>query len=124
MSFIGKGRKKRHVVLNEDATLALRSLPAVEPEQNIFRAENYHSEQLTSGAIQNIVKNAAKNAAIERWSKVSPHWMRLSHAIHSIDHNAPLSLVRDTLGHENIKTTDKYVHVRPGDSSARYLPKF
>lgn len=106
VSFVGKGRKKRHLVLNEDATMALRSLQAGDPDQHIFRAVNYHLEQLTSRAIQNIVKNAAKKAGIERWRKVSPHWMRHSHATHSIDHNAPLSLVRDTLGHENIIPTN------------------
>lgn len=124
LSITGKGNKKRHVVLNEDASRALRSLPTDDLDQYIFRSENYHSDQLTARAVQNIVKNAAKKAGIDRWQDVSPHWMRHSHATHSIHHGAPLPLVRDTLGHRNIKTTNTYVHVRPGDSSARYLPSF
>jgi hypothetical protein len=52
---------------------------------------------------------------------VSPHWLRHAHASHALDHGAPLSLVRDTLGHASISTTSAYLHARPGDSSARFL---
>ena len=34
---------------------------------------------------------------------------------------APVALVRDTLGHSSIATTNGYLHARPNDSSARYL---
>ncbi len=34
---------------------------------------------------------------------------------------APVALVRDTLGHASVSTTNGYLHARPNDSSARYL---
>jgi integrase/recombinase XerD len=36
---------------------------------------------------------------------------------------APISLVQQTLGHGNLKTTSIYAHAKPGDSSALYLKK-
>ncbi len=32
-----------------------------------------------------------------------------------------MALVRDTLGHSSVSTTNGYLHVRPNDSSAPYL---
>jgi Phage integrase family len=61
---------------------------------------------------------------IERWKYVSPHWLRHSHATHSIEYGAQLPLVRGILGHANISITNGYTHVRPGDRSARYLLTF
>ena len=66
-----------------------------------------------------IVRAAAKKAGITK--PVSPHWFRHAHASHSLDHNAPISLVQATLGHADISTTGRYLHARPSDSSSRYL---
>jgi integrase/recombinase XerD len=52
----------------------------------------------------------------------SPYWFRHAHASHSLDRNAPISLVQATLGHSDISTTGRYLHARPSDSSSRYLP--
>ncbi|HEY9782318.1 MAG TPA: tyrosine-type recombinase/integrase [Leptolyngbyaceae cyanobacterium] len=37
-------------------------------------------------------------------------------------HGAPIHLVQATLGHSDITTTSRYLHARPDDSSAMYLP--
>ncbi|QRF22834.1 tyrosine-type recombinase/integrase [Alicyclobacillus sp. TC] len=66
-----------------------------------------------------IVKRAAERAGIDR--NVSSHWLRHSHATHSLERNAPIHLVMATLGHSNAATTSKYLHVRPEDSSSMYL---
>lgn len=65
-----------------------------------------------------IVKAAGDRAGIEG---VSPHWLRHSHASHSMDRGAPLHVVQASLGHSNPATTGKYLHARPGDGSGRYL---
>ena len=67
-----------------------------------------------------IVKAAANRAGIS--GNVSPHWLRHSHASHSLDRGAPIHLVQQTLGHSSIAITEKYLHARPTDSSALYLP--
>jgi len=66
-----------------------------------------------------IVKEAAKRAGIKK--DVSPHFMRHSHATHALERGAPIHLVQAQLGHASLTTTSKYTHVRPDDTSSRYL---
>ena len=67
-----------------------------------------------------IVKNAAKCAKIE--GNVGPHWLRHSHASHSLDRGAPIHLLQKTLGHSSVAITEMYLHAKPTDSSGLYLP--
>ena len=62
-----------------------------------------------------IVKRAKGNPG------TSPHWLRHAHASHAIDNGAPITLVSQTLGHADLKTTSVYAHARPNESSSRYL---
>ena len=78
--------------------------------------EGYH---LSRKQVWRLVRQAARRAGIEL--KVSPHWLRHSHASHSLDKGAPLSLVKETLGHSSIAITEKYLHAKPDDSSGMYL---
>ena len=39
----------------------------------------------------------------------------------TIDNGAPITLVSQTLGHVDLKTTRVYAHARPNESSSRYL---
>ena len=67
-----------------------------------------------------IVQAAAKRAGIK--GKVFPHWLRHAYASHSLDRGAPIHLVQQTIGHASVATTSRYLHARPNDSSALYLP--
>ena len=122
MSVFGKGGKTRVILIPNYVWLEVIKLrkkfglnePVFRSRQ---RGENgYH---LTRKQLDNIVKKAATRAGIE--GKVSPHWLRHSHASHSLDNGAPLSLVQQTLGHSSIATTEKYLHAKPDDSSGMYL---
>ncbi len=66
-----------------------------------------------------IVKNAADRAGID--GNVSPHWLRHSHASHSLDRGAPIHLLQKTLGHSSVAITEMYLHAKPTDSSGLYL---
>jgi len=66
------------------------------------------------------VKRAARLAGIE--VAVSPHFLRYSHGMHALRRGADLATVRDTLGHESIATTGRYLPARPKKSSGDYLP--
>ena len=74
---------------------------------------------LDPSAAWRIVRKAAARAGID--GNVSPHWLRHAHASHALERGAPVALVRDTLGHSSVSTTNGYLHARPNDSSARYL---
>jgi integrase/recombinase XerD len=90
-------------------------------DEPVFRSRQrglngYH---LGRKQVWRIVKNAAERVGID--VNVSPHWLRHSHASHSLDKGAPLSLVKETLGHSSIAITEKYLHAKPDDSSGMYL---
>jgi integrase/recombinase XerD len=116
----GKGSKERTVLLSAAtwrALVALRQADAA-PEAPIFRSRNHRP--LSATQAWRVVKAAAARAGLPE--DVSPHWMRHAHASHALDRGAPISLVRESLGHSSLATTSKYTHARPGDGSGRYLP--
>jgi hypothetical protein len=65
------------------------------------------------------LRRAAQRAGVTE--AVSPHWLRHAHASHALDHGAPIHLVQATLGHSSVATASRYLHARPGDSSARFV---
>ncbi len=120
VTVFGKGGKTRTVLLP----------PVVWQELCQLRGESRGSEpvfrsrqgggHLDRSQVYRIVRAAAKRAGIE--GNVSPHWLRHAHASHSLERGAPLHLVQATLGHSSVATTERYLHARPNDSSAMYLP--
>lgn len=116
----GKGAKTRAILLPAEFFGDLVDLKVnSKPSDPVFPSAIHAGRPLTYWELYGIVKRAAKAAGL----KASPHWMRHSHASHSLDNGASLATVRDTLGHSSIAVTDAYLHARPGESSARYLGK-
>ncbi len=126
----GKGDKQRHVLLGESSWQVLSALregasaddPVFQSRQEVSREGYYKGRQLDTTTIFRIVREAAKRAGVPNWNEVSPHWLRHCHGSHAIDRKAPLTVVRDTLGHSNISVTNEYAKARPDQSSAHYLP--
>ncbi|MBI4739863.1 tyrosine-type recombinase/integrase [Candidatus Woesearchaeota archaeon] len=114
----GKGGKTRVVLLPEKIWRSLQDLKgtAALSDPIFISAKGGH---LDPSQVFRIVQAAAARAGIE--GKVSPHWLRHSHASHSMDRGAPLHVVQASLGHSNPATTGRYLHARPGDGSGRYL---
>jgi len=75
---------------------------------------------LTPSQVLKIVATAGKRAEVE--AKVSPHWLRHSHASPALNRGVPIYLVQATLGHSSIETTGRYLHANPADSSGLHLP--
>lgn len=88
------------------------------PKDPVFKSRKL-SGHLQRAQVMQIVRQAAHRVGIEE--NVSPHWLRHSHASHSLERGAPIHLVQATLGHRSIATTGLYLHARPQDSSALYL---
>jgi len=69
-----------------------------------------------------VVRRVARRAGLKQ--RVSPHWLRHSHATHALDRGVPIQQVQATLGHTSIETTAHYLHIHPGRSSGDVLPEF
>ena len=119
VTVFGKGGKTRHVLLSDATWAELAKLRNDgDPDAPVFPSRR-GGGHLDPSAAWRIVKKAAARAGIE--GNVSPHWLRHAHASHALERGAPVALVRDTLGHSSVSTTNGYLHARPNDSSARYL---
>ena len=86
-------------------------------EDLVFQSRS--GRPLDRGRVRMILRRAAQRVGVA--DRVSPHWLRHAHASHALDRGAPIHLVQATLGHSSVATTSRYLHARPGDSSARYL---
>lgn len=115
----GKGNKTRVVLLPPDVWQELMALKGyAEAKDPVFKSRKFCGH-LQRAQVMKIVRDAAHRVGIE--GNVSPHWLRHSHASHSLERGAPIHLVQATLGHSSIATTGRYLHARPQDSSALYL---
>lgn len=122
LTVYGKGGKTRTVRLPDALTGELiewkKTLGASGSDTPIFPSRKGHNP-LKRESVTVIVKRAAVRVGAD--PRTSAHWLRHCHASHSLSKGAPLPLVQQTLGHSNIATTSKYLHVRPDDSSSLYL---
>lgn len=118
----GKGGKTRTVLLPASLWVELSQLRGdASNEDPVFQSrKGNNGGHLDRVRVYQIVTAAAKRAGIQ--GQVSPHWLRHAHASHSLERGAPIHLVQATLGHATVATTGRYLHARPSDSSALYLP--
>ena len=119
ITVFGKGEKTRTVLVGAGIWREISGLKGDAKHDNpVFVSGK--GGHLCRSMVFHIVKNAAARAGIE--GNVSPHWLRHSHASHSLDRGAPIHLLQKTLGHSSVAITEMYLHARPTDSSGLYLP--
>ncbi|MBK8521449.1 MAG: tyrosine-type recombinase/integrase [Chitinophagaceae bacterium] len=106
-----KGKKDRYVNLSPVVLDILRNyMKEYRPKPKIYLFE---SDQ-TGGAyptrtVQQIFTNAKNKAGIKK--DVGVHSLRHSFATHLLDKGTDIKYIKDLLGHFNIKTTERYLHV-------------
>lgn len=121
----GKGKKFRTLNVPASTFEKLKNYWNDEnlfPEEFCFISRNKNdgfSKGLTTTQIFRIIKASAKNAGLS--CSPSPHWIRHTSATHAIENGAPIHVVQVSLGHESIKTTGKYLDIRPEKSVGNYL---
>ena len=120
ISLTGRGNKVRTVLLPASVWKGLMELKSEtkfnEPNQPVFRSRK--GGPLSRQQIWRIVRDAAKAAGFNE--NVSPDWLRHAHASHTFDHEAPVNLIRGSIGHQSLQTTSRNTHTRPEDSSSEH----
>lgn len=114
----GKGRKERRLPLWEEAMRALRAWMAVRgqaPVPEVFL--NARGESLTCSGFTYILKKHVQAASRDNPSlsekRVSPHVLRHSCAMNTLQATRDIRKVALWLGHSSVKSTEIYVRADP-----------
>jgi integrase/recombinase XerD len=108
----GKGRKDRMTLLSthlvDGLSRLIRDQPPTAP---VFRSNM--GGALTSRTIQRVVQRGAATAGLS--GKVTPHSLRHSFATHLLEGGTDLVHIQMLLGHSDLRTTMRYIHLRDPD---------
>ena len=116
IKILGKGNKERFIPLSSTAKKLLynyitynrKNLSQDKQSIDIVFLNN-RGKKLTRVMVYNIITDAALEAKINK--KISPHTLRHSFATHLIENGADIISIQKMMGHENVVTTEKYLHV-------------
>jgi len=104
----GKGNKDRYTILPHRTLLTLREyFRAFKPV--VWLIEGRGAKQYGKRTIGKVVANAARKAGINK--NVTPHTLRHCFATHLMEAGIALPIIQKLLGHANLKTTMRYLHV-------------
>ena len=107
-----KGKKDRYVGLSVLLLDVLREyIRRCHPRPRVYLFEGMRpGEPYSSRSAQLIFQRACRMAGIGK--EVSFHALRHSFATHLLEKGVDIKYIKDLLGHFNIKTTERYLHVR------------
>lgn len=111
----GKGNKERIIKMQAELfrhILTYRSqmkqTVRIGHDDGSYLIVNSKGNPLIDRGVREMVARAAKRANIEK--KVSPHWLRHASATLALLGGANIKQVQEMLGHEDIRTTERYLH--------------
>ena len=107
----GKGKKDRYVNLSPVLLDVLRNYVKMytpRPVLYLFESEQT-GKAYPARTVQQIFYNAKDRAGIKK--EVGIHSLRHSFATHLLDKGTDIRYIKDLLGHFDIKTTERYLHV-------------
>lgn len=132
----GKGRKERTCPLWKETVASLKiyvEARSIRTNEAVPLFVNVEGNRLTRFGVRYIiaqrVANAAKISPTLLTRKVSPHTFRHTTAMHLLQSNVDLSMIRSWLGHASIQTTHGYVEIdlemkrRTLQSCKKLIPK-
>jgi len=105
----GKGAKDRYVDVPDCLLVLLRHYYKLyRPNVYLFNGA-IKTESYSATSARRLIEKAAKNINLQK--HISPHVFRHCYATHHIESGTDLVYIKKQLGHSNIKTTAKYIHL-------------
>jgi site-specific recombinase XerD len=111
----GKGKKDRNVMLSPRLLQELRDYWRAanpKPTTYLFPSKGAHPNgdlPMTSKSVWDAVQQAATRAGLDK--RVHPHTLRHCFATHLLESGADLHTIQLLLGHADLKTTSRYLHL-------------
>ena len=111
----GKGRKDREVMLSPRLLAELRDYwrsANPKPETYLFPGKGARPNAdvpMTAKSVWDAVHQAATRAGLEK--RVHPHMLRHCFATHLLESGVDLRTIQLLLGHADLKTTSRYLHL-------------
>jgi integrase/recombinase XerD len=103
-----KGKKDRYVNLPESILDQLRAyFKEYRPKKYLF--EGQYGEQYSTRSVQKVFSEAMRKAKINK--AVGIHGLRHSYATHLLERGTDITYIQNLLGHNDVKTTMRYMHV-------------
>jgi site-specific recombinase XerD len=112
---LAKGKKDRYVALSPVLVDILRAyLRTHKPRPTVYLFESEQTgTAFPTRSIQRIFQLAREKAGIKK--EVGIHSLRHSFATHLLEKGTDIRYIKELLGHFNIKTTERYLHVSKKD---------
>ena len=110
--YCSKGKKDRYVALSPlllDILESYYRMWTPKPTNYLFES-NEQGEPYSIRSAQIIFHNAKQKAGINK--TISFHGLRHSFATHMLEKGVDVKYIKEILGHFNIKTTERYLHVK------------
>jgi len=106
----GKGCKDRFTILSEQVLLELRAYYIIyRPKEYLFNGYR-PGKRYSVRTIQHLMQKALTKVGLEN-KNFTIHTIRHSFATHLIDNGTDLHTIKELLGHSNLQTTMKYMHL-------------
>lgn len=104
----GKGQKDRISIMPRSLIDNLKNLIAGKEKKDIvFTSER--GGKLSTRTAQKVFENALRNSDVKK--NATFHSLRHSFATHLLENGTDVRYVQELLGHQNIRTTQRYTHV-------------
>lgn len=113
----GKGGKDRTTYMSDLAKLHVQKYLLSRSDENVALFLNFKYDRLESGGVRFILNTLAERAEVEN---VHPHRFRRTFATSLAQKGMPVQEIQKLLGHSNIETTLKYIHVDDQSIQAHY----
>jgi integrase/recombinase XerD len=115
-----KGHKDRYVMLSPRLLAILRQYwKAVRPRHYLFPGAD-PDRPINPRTVQQVCRAALRASGIKK--KVSVHTLRHSFATHLLEAGTDLRTIQILLGHQNLGTTVRYLHVSTAALKATHSP--
>jgi len=106
----GKGNRDRYAVLSPVLLDALRSYyRQVRPPQPYLFQGKFPGRPVPVEGVQTALRMALQRSGVSK--RITPHTLRHAFATHSLEAGTDLRVIQTLLGHANIHSTVRYVHV-------------